>query len=141
MPDRTARLLGFAGLIPFIALAAWIVLAPSARPTALPLLAGYAAVIASFLGGIHWGLVMRGAAPSTPLLAWGVMPSLLAWPALLLPPHLGLTALAGVLMLCLAADLQIYRAMQLAPWLALRWPLTLIAAMSLLAAAAAAWPR
>lgn len=140
-PSRLARTLGYAGLMPFVGLAALIVATPTTRGPAALLLAGYAAVIASFLGGIHWGLVMRGATPSAPLLAWGVMPSLLAWPALLLPPHLGLTTLAGVLMLCLAADLRLYRALAIAKWLGLRWPLTLVAATSCLAAAAALWPR
>ena len=58
-PSTLARGLGVAGLLPFIAGAAavWLV-GPQDRLPAAALLA-YAALIASFLGGIHWGLAMR----------------------------------------------------------------------------------
>ena len=45
--------------------------------------------IASFLGAIHWGLAMRGpASPRAQIFpfVWGVVPSLLAWLALLAQP-------------------------------------------------------
>ena len=53
----TARLLGHLGLLPFVGGAAlvWVVNA-EAQPYATLALAAYAAVIVSFLGGIHWGL-------------------------------------------------------------------------------------
>ena len=39
-------------------------------------LLGYGATIASFLGAIHWGLVMReGLAQPVPSLLWGVVPA------------------------------------------------------------------
>ena len=59
-PSLWARRLGFGGLIPFVCLAValWV-----ARPGDWPLvrmsLLGYGATISSFLGAIHWGLVMR----------------------------------------------------------------------------------
>ena len=52
--------LGYAGLIPFVAGAAlaWL-LQPEWRPFTTAALSAYAAVIVSFLGGIHWGIGFR----------------------------------------------------------------------------------
>ena len=44
-------------------------------------MSAYAALIVSFLGGIHWGLAFRHTEPPLALLAWGVVPSLVAWVA------------------------------------------------------------
>jgi hypothetical protein len=83
-----AAALGHAGLIPFVACAAVMLALPDAgtRQLAGRILIGYGAVILSFLGGVHWGLVLR-AAPGrgASMLAVGVVPSLLGWVALLLP--------------------------------------------------------
>ena len=58
-PNDTAliRTLGHAGLIPFVLLAAllWLVNVELQAWVAIAL-AAYAALIASFLGGIHWGI-------------------------------------------------------------------------------------
>src|SRR3990167_1974488 len=58
-PNDTAlaRTLGHAGLIPFVLLAAllWLVDAALQAWVAIALTA-YAALIASFLGGVHWGI-------------------------------------------------------------------------------------
>jgi hypothetical protein len=84
-----ARPLGYAGLIPFVACALLMLAVPEAgtRDAAGRALLGYGAVILSFLGGVHWGMVLRGAAPQRAggLLAGGVVPSLVGWVALLLP--------------------------------------------------------
>jgi len=86
---RWARPLGYAGLVPFIACALVMLAVPDAdtRHVAGRALLGYGAVILSFLGGVHWGMVLRGAAPerSGGMLAAGVVPSLVGWVALLLP--------------------------------------------------------
>ena len=69
--------LGYAGLIPFVAGAAlaWLI-QPEWRPFTAAALSAYAAVIVSFLGGIHWGIGFRDGTPR--LFLWGVVPSLVA---------------------------------------------------------------
>lgn len=96
-----ARWLGLGGLIPFFAAAAlsW---APNAElgQFGLTALAAYAAVILSFLGGVRWGAVLGDPAALsrwTPL-GLSVLPSLVAWAALLLPPAPMMTLLlAGLI--------------------------------------------
>jgi hypothetical protein len=69
--------LGYAGLIPFVAGAALAWQLPhESRPFAAVALSAYAAVIVSFLGGIHWGIGFRDGRPW--LFVWGVVPSLVA---------------------------------------------------------------
>ena len=80
-PNPTAKLLGYAGLIPFVALSAFQLIFPSSpyqEIVTLSLIA-YGATIASFLGAIHWGFAMQQSAPNRKLLLWGVIPSLLGW--------------------------------------------------------------
>ncbi len=143
-PPAAARHLGRAGLLPFVACAAVAVLGPAdwrgAAATALP---AYAAVIVSFLGGIHWGLAMRQTPePSTALLVWGVVPSLLAWPALLLPGGPALALLGASLLICYMADRWLYPAHGVAAWLGLRLQLTAVAILCCWGAAAAPlWGR
>lgn len=137
-PSRTARALGLAGLVPFIAGAAATAWADAALSARLAFaLAAYAATIAAFLGGLHWGLAACGAqAPAQ--YGWGVVPSLIAWGALLLPVHAALAVLAGLLVACYAVDRRVLPAQGLSGWLPLRTTLTLVAAACCLAAAFAA---
>ncbi|CAM8651184.1 Protein of unknown function DUF3429 [Comamonadaceae bacterium] len=134
LPQWAARL-GYAGALPFVALAAATWLAPTAyRGHAASALLAYGATIASFMGAIHWGLAMRGAlTPQPGPFVWGVFPSLVAWVALLLPAAQGLVTLALLLGMCLAVDRRSYPAYGLSPWLPMRLHLTLAAAFSLLA--------
>lgn len=134
-----AARLGYAGLLPFVTLAAAAWLAPAAyRAHVAVALLAYGATIASFLGAIHWGLALRGpAAPEPGPLVWGVFPSLVAWVALLLPLSQGLVTLALLLCICLAVDRGSYPAYGLSPWLAMRWRLTGVAVLSLIAGSAA----
>jgi hypothetical protein len=137
---RWAARLGYAGLIPFVALAAAAWLAPVAhRAQAAFALLAYGATIASFLGAIHWGLAMRG--PLTPQpgpFVWGVFPSLVAWVALLLPLSQGLVTMALLLGICLAVDRRSYPAYGLGDWLSMRLHLTVVAALCMLAGSMAA---
>ena len=97
-------------------------------------------MIISFLGGIHWGLALRPAPPlHQQALAWGVVPSLLAWPALLLPSAAGLTLLAASLLLCYAVDRRLYPVQGAAAWLGLRLQLTVVAAVCCGGTAAVGW--
>ncbi|MDT8880233.1 DUF3429 domain-containing protein [Halomonas saccharevitans] len=98
------RLLGLAGLLPFVATAAATWLAPIAwQVVAIRAFLAYAAVILSFLGGVQWGVAMcrerPGEAPFRARMLLAMVPSLLAWPALLLHPLTGAWVLvAGFLL-------------------------------------------
>jgi hypothetical protein len=134
---RWALRLGHAGLLPFVggALLVWLVW-PDVQPLVAQGLSAYAALIISFLGGIHWGLAMRQPEPPPRLLAWGVMPSLLAWPALMMPAHAGLVLHALLLLLCYAVDRQLYPRYGAARWLTLRFRLSAVAALACFVGAA-----
>jgi Protein of unknown function (DUF3429) len=135
-PPSSAQWLGYAGLIPFVALSAatwW--LESTHRATSQSALLAYSAAILSFLGAIHWGLAMREKVPPTALLLWGVMPSLVAWAALLMPVQGGLWLESIALWLCFAVDKRIYPTFGLPHWLRMRLVLTFIASMACSAAA------
>ncbi len=87
--------LGYGGLLPFAAGA--IAVVTRQGDWALPALVAYGACILSFLGAVHWGWVLGpGASSRLPMvrtLALGVVPSLVAWVALLLPADQGLALL------------------------------------------------
>jgi hypothetical protein len=137
-PATEAWALGVAGLLPFVAASVGLwVLSPEWAGLAALALLSYAAVIVSFLGGIHWGLAMPLAKTRRGLLIWGVLPSLLAWAALLLNSAWGLLLMAASLLLCYIVDCQIYRSLGLGGWLRLRALLTLVAVVACLAGAAA----
>lgn len=134
-PDsRWVRALGLAGLIPFVFLAAllWLVDVDLQAWVALAL-ATYAALIASFLGGVHWGI---GWITPASLYArrghfiWGVTPSLLAWTGLLMPPFAGLAWLGLLLVLCYFVDRLLYRRAGIDRWLGMRLQLTIVASLS-----------
>ena len=136
-PPRWAMLLGYGGLVPFVALAlvTWVAKDSRQAQAEFALLA-YGATILSFLGGIHWGLALRDPiAPSVERLAWGVVPSLLAWGALLWGAGGGLWLLAAGLMACWAVDRSVYPRFGLEGWLAMRLHLTAVASLSCVTAA------
>lgn len=90
----SALLLGAGGLLPFFALAVALLFDLSAFAPWDRLirgaLAAYAALIASFLGGVRWGLGLaeRDPARQAALFVGAVLPSLAAWVAMALPrPH------------------------------------------------------
>ena len=115
--------LGHAGLIPFIGgtLLVWFV-TPAAHPYATLALSAYAAVVVSFLGGIHWGIGFRDHSPG--LFVWGVVPSLVAWVAVMMPPSAGLVIHGVMLAVCYLVDRRVYPAHGLAAWLTLRFRLS-----------------
>lgn len=128
---RLAQVLGYAGLIPFIALAAMTVtLTPPEQGIASFALRAYAVTIVSFLGAIHWGLAMRQARANTPLLWWGITPSLVAWVCLLVVPGVGSLILAATLWLCFLVDRRVYPQFGLQAWLRMRLVLTTVASVS-----------
>ncbi len=129
--NATARWLGHAGLLPFVVGAAlvWLVQG-EARVYAAMALAAYAALIVSFLGGIHWGLAMRQPEAPPATLAWGVVPSLVAWPAVIMPAYAGLVLLGLMLLVCYAVDRRSYPRLGAAAWLTLRFRLSAVASLA-----------
>jgi hypothetical protein len=79
--------LGYAGLIPFIALAVLLWWLPDDEVQRIhEALLGYGAVILSFIGAVHWGLAMSGGGEgSQRQFVFSVVPPLLGWLALLVP--------------------------------------------------------
>jgi hypothetical protein len=139
-PSAEAWTLGLGGLLPFLLGAGGLwALPPEWAGLAATALLTYAAVIVSFLGGIHWGLAMRQAQPPRGWLIWGVLPGLLAWAGLLLNSAWGLLLMAASLIVCYVVDCQIYRPLKLGGWLGLRGLLTLVAVLSCLVGAAVFW--
>jgi hypothetical protein len=129
--------LGYAGLIPFVfgALLVWLVTG-EAHPYVAAALSAYGAVIVSFLGGIHWGHVMRqwpqaetGPAWANATLLWGVVPSLVAWLGVLMPPYAGLFVLGLAIIGCYLVDRRRYAALGLQAWMTLRFRLTAVASL------------
>ena len=129
-----ALALGVSGLIPFVSAPVYL----SQVNEFLPLIAqgqlAYGAVILSFLGGVRWGKLVSNMPPIQPSwsqFTWSVTPSLIAWPALLIPQFqvANLAVVAG-LGLCGYLD---FKQSGYQPWFkGLRIILTTVASISLL---------
>lgn len=147
-PDPLAHRLGYAGLLPFVGGAAfvWLLVGqidPEPFSFLVSGLTAYGALIVSFLGGMRWGLVMRGTAaqgvpePALRQALWfGIAYALAAWLALLMPPRAGLAAMGGLLIACYLADRKHYPLLGAQSWLTLRFRLSAIASLSCFLAAA-----
>jgi hypothetical protein len=99
---QVAWFLGLAGLLPFIggSVLAWS--APTVwQITAIYGFTYYSAVILSFLGGVHWGSALQVSRPGNlRRLLLAMVPSLIAWPALMLNVVTGLwVLLAGFILI------------------------------------------
>ncbi len=132
-PSAGTLRLGYAGLLPFVVGAAlvWIGLQPAvAHEFVVLALSAYAAVILSFLGGIHWGLAARSAVHDAHRYAWGVVPSLVAWVAVVMPAYAGLVVHGVMLIVCYLVDRKAYVRHGLSAWLTLRFRLTAVASLS-----------
>lgn len=110
---RTARLLGWGGVIPFIAMP---VLAWSSGPDWLEtLLLAYGAVIAAFMAGSLWARhILVEASTARMLLASNAL-ALAAWPVVLMPLALGAGWLALIFAVHLVLD-QPWRSHGLPGW-------------------------
>ena len=105
--NNARRLLGITGLLPFAASAAVLLLSADRgwQTTAADGLLNYAALVASFLGAVHWGAAAQGHREQPRLrLAWGVTPALVAWLLLGLPDSIALMGFAGLFALILVVD-------------------------------------
>ena len=131
--------LGYGGLIPFVGGAVLLFLVQDeVHPYVTIALTAYAALIASFLGGIHWGLALLDSNPlRTFHLIWGITPALLAWVGLIMPAYAGLPWLALVLLVCYGVDRKTWPQVGLRAWLTLRFRLTAVAVLSCLLGAGA----
>ena len=135
-----AALLGYGGAIPFVALALATISPLPFLPAAVARegLLAYAAVILSFLGGIHWGIAFSGSGKNARAMALrtgSVLPALAAWLAVWIggmPGHLALLVLFVVLGLW---DIVWRRHFRTPDWyMTLRAHLTAIVSLALLAA-------
>jgi hypothetical protein len=132
--------LGVGGLVPFVAgaVALWA-LPTDYAPYLLQWTLGYAMVILSFVGALHWGVAMQAReAPASAVWVaalWSVAPALVAWLALAFDATIALRIIAGMFLLQLAMDRWLVRNFATPPWyLRLRTLLTTVAAATLLAA-------
>lgn len=136
--SSTARLLGFAGLLPQIAFVGLQFVHPDPGWTLLAF--AYGALILSFLGGIWWGMAVAGRGPDTGLLALSVAPTLVGM-ALLVGVLLQTTIrwplvlLGSAIMLTLLVDRHLMNRGDAPPdWMRLRTPLSLgLGALTILA--------
>ncbi len=144
MPDQSpassypvAFRLGYLALLPFVLGAAlvWIVRA-DAHPYVTAALSGYAAVVLAFIGGIHWGFGFREKNPPPRLFIWGVVPSLVAWVAVVMQPYAGLVLHGVMFVVCYLVDRKVYPEHGAARWLTLRFRLSVLASLSCFVGAA-----
>lgn len=86
---KAVRLCGFGGVLPFLLAAAGIhVTSGELHAFFAHAFLAYGAVILSFIGAVHWGFILKTEhiEQAAKLLAIGVIPSLVGWCGLLLPP-------------------------------------------------------
>ena len=100
-----------------------------------------AALFASFIGGIHWGIGLRYMATHSDVptfnFVWGPVPPYLAWGTLLLPVDIALWLLVAVFVLAYVVDGRTWPGAGLGPWLSLRRQITaMVVACCVLAALA-----
>lgn len=135
-PSAPAQRLAAAGLVPFVlgALLVWLVNEQALGYVALALSA-YAALVIAFIGGIPWGVGFAQGAPASVFVA-GVAPALLAWVAIMMPPHAGLVLEGTLLVVGYLVDRKLYPTLGLSRWLTLRFRLSAVAALCCFLAAA-----
>lgn len=133
--------LGAGGLIPFVILTGAVWFSDEAyRIMAYEWLRTYAAVILSFVGALHWGFAMLHPKMTEPerntVMAWSIVPALVAWLALLAPLRHGLAVTAAMFALHCAMDRAFVQRFNLAEWyLPLRGGLTIVVIVCLTLAA------
>lgn len=140
---RLAAWLGYGGLLPFLALAALSCADRERGALWHESLRTYAALILSFVGALHWGFatVLEGlAAPRrNAMMAWSVVPCLLAFAALLIHSVLGDILLAVGYLAHYWRDLRLAAVLALPAWyLPLRLRLSAVALVCIATGAFAA---
>lgn len=128
--------LGYGGLLPFVALAAATWFDSNHSSLWRAALLAYGAVILSFVGALHWGFAMSQSDMTTNRrtrsFVWSVVPSLLAWIALLVVSKYAVVLLAAGFLIHFWQDRRLVQLVNLPDWyLPLRLKLTLVACVSL----------
>ncbi|XP_028284189.1 transmembrane protein 69-like [Parambassis ranga] len=134
---KPALYLGFSGLIPFLSAPLLMAATQSFYPELAYAQMVYGASIVSFLGGARWGFAIPSGSPAQPdwmNLGNSVVPSLLAWLALLCRDNIA----EGALVVVMGLGLSLHYDLTLLPgypaWFkAMRTVLTLVATFSLVA--------
>lgn len=143
--EQAARILGYAGLIPFVCLAcaAWLtnmIGLSGIHQHLLAAIVAYGAVILSFLGAVHWGRIISTPSEDPLGSLWllaSVIPSLIGWSAVLLPLSAGIPLLLAGFALAWDGDRRAAASGLLPRWYgSLRNRLSLIVGASLISI----WP-
>lgn len=104
---RLVILLGYAGLVPFIAGPLWLSVAPHSAPVWLDhVWLAYVTLIAAFLAGTFWGFALPAAQGPDGVLGMAIAAALMVgtWIAMILPFKMALWGLSVVFLLLLLAD-------------------------------------
>ena len=139
--QRFAWILGLAGLLPFFSLAVFSWLSPPAElGGVLKAQAHYAASIFTFLGALHWGVVLARAeitdGAAVTRLIWSVTPSLAAWILTLYGVRVAIPGLFAGLLLAVLIDWRLYRGTAVPAWF---MSLRLVLSAGALACVGASW--
>ncbi|AWP04431.1 putative transmembrane protein 69 [Scophthalmus maximus] len=134
---KPALYLGVSGLVPFVSAPLLMAASQSFIPEVAYAQVVYGACIVSFLGGARWGFAIPAGSPAQPdwmNLGNSVVPSLLAWLALLCRDNIA----EGALVVLMGLGLSLHYDLTLLPgypaWFkAMRTVLTLVATFSLVA--------
>ena len=138
--EKTANILGYAGLIPFIifSVGCWIPLPYFSD--VIQLLITYAAIILSFMGAIYWGVAIANInasanQQSNKHFLVSIIFALTAWLSLLLPEVIALVILQVSFIVLIAYDLKVVKLQGLPDWyMRMRKRLTLIVELCLISA-------
>jgi hypothetical protein len=132
--EKTAKSLGYAGLIPFIifSIGSWFQL-PFISDS-INILTAYAAIILSFMGAIHWGIAMsRSEYQNGKYFIASIIPGLSAWLALLLPQRYAIILLMIGFIALIIYDWSVEKPQRLPGWyIPMRNRLTLVVVMCLM---------
>jgi len=139
--QRFAWILGLAGLLPFFSLAGFSWLSPPAElGGVLKAQAHYAASIFTFLGALHWGVVLARAeitdGAAVTRLIWSVIPSIAAWILTLYGVRVAIPGLFAGLLLAVLIDWRLYRGTAVPAWF---MSLRLVLSAGALACVGASW--
>ena len=143
-PPTIVAWLGYGGLLPFLFLALAIFVDDQHAFYFRAALIAYGAVILSFVGALHWGFAMTlyelnhesNHHRRNACFMWSVVPTMLAWPALLLSPMLASLLLITGFIVHQFQDSRLDARTSLPAWyLPLRFRLSLIACLCLAAGA------
>jgi hypothetical protein len=137
-PSTVVVWLGYGGLLPFVLLTLGVLLDPAHGTLWRDSQLAYGAVILSFVGALHWAFAMTlpelDAGQRAVRFVWSVIPALLAWTALLLPPLLAATLLIAGFVVHYLQDRRLDSISNLANWyLPMRLRLSSVACICLAA--------